>query len=71
MFYLDDMVDACDTTNRACQAIASSLVLPEEGMFNHDLLVDASRLLLSAITRILILADKTAVNKMIASLEKV
>ena len=65
------MVEACDTTNRACQAIVSALVLPEKGMFNHDLLVEASRLLLSAITRILILADKTAVNKMIASLEKV
>jgi len=66
----DEMVDACDATNRACQMIVRTLSL-KQGVKEHEQLVEACRLLTSAITRILILADKTAVRKLVGSLQKV
>ena len=69
--FLDEMLEACDTTNKACDIIAEVLNVEDNESFDNIRLVEAARLLLSAVTRILILADTTAVKKMVYSADKV
>jgi len=70
------MVDSCDATNKACNIIVSILNADENNNNNstsieEKSLPDAARILLSAITRILILADRTAIVKLVKSATKV
>ena len=65
------MSEACDVANKACITFVSSLRVDENGNVNHVSLTESARSLLSAITRILILSDKTAISKMVNSLDKV
>lgn len=67
----DEMSDACDATNKACSTIVSVLNTDSDSKIDKKSLAESARLLLSAITRILILSDKTAVKKMVLSADKV
>lgn len=70
----DDMFDSCDATNKACTTIVSLLNADENNNTSSEeeiTLPDAARILLSAITKILILADKTAILKLVRSAKKV
>ena len=74
---LDDMYQSCDTTNKACNTIVSLLNTDENNNNNNNVdpndrtLPEAAKALLSAITRILILADRTAIMKLVKSAGKV
>uniref|UniRef100_A0A7M5V2L1 Uncharacterized protein n=1 Tax=Clytia hemisphaerica TaxID=252671 RepID=A0A7M5V2L1_9CNID len=71
----DDMVKSCDATNKACNTIVSMLNTDENNNAteptNEKTLSDAAKILLSAITKILILADRTAILKLVKSAAKV
>lgn len=66
------MVESCDNTSKACSIIVAILNSDENGNNNEGKsLPEAARMLLSAITKILVLADKTATLKMVKSADKV
>ena len=71
------MYESCDTTNKACNTILSLLNTDENNNNNNNnvsgdpTLPEAAKSLLSAIARILILADKTAIMKLVKSALKV
>lgn len=69
------MYESCDTTNKACNTIVSLLNTDENNnnnvISNDHTLPEAAKSLLSAITRILILADRTAIMKLVKSASKV
>lgn len=69
------MYESCDTTNKACNTIVSLLNTDADENNNVEpndyTLPEAAKSLLSAITRILILADRTAIMKLVKSATKV
>lgn len=69
------MYESCDTTNKACNTIVSLLNADADENNNikpnDQTLPEAAKSLLSAITRILILADRTAIMKLVQSASKV
>ena len=69
------MYESCDTTNKACNTIVSLLNTDADENNNvepnDNTLPEAAKSLLSAITRILILADRTAIMKLVKSATKV
>lgn len=69
------MYESCDTTNKACNTIVSLLNTDADENNNVEpndhTLPEAAKSLISAITRILILADRTAIMKLVKSATKV
>ncbi|XP_047137777.1 alpha-catulin isoform X1 [Hydra vulgaris] len=65
----DEMLEACDIASRACNKFVTELINHEN--FNKSTLTESSRMLLSSITRILLLADRIAIKRLVNSIEKV